>query len=104
MTKANRALVPARLHKWPRAPHPRPQSGATHALRSQAISRDDRRSRVKGLNRESRVGEQECVVSKLLHRVWPSVNVDAESFINAAVIGLSVLSLYGAFKLSELIF
>ena len=48
--------------------------------------------------------EQECVVSKLLHRVWPSVNVDAESFITAAVIGLSVLSLYGAFKLSELIF
>ncbi|HTH33044.1 MAG TPA: hypothetical protein VL976_01600 [Xanthobacteraceae bacterium] len=43
-------------------------------------------------------------MSKLLHRVWPSVNVDAESFINAAVIGLSVLSLYGAFKLSELIF
>ena len=56
------------------------------------------------MNRESSVGEQECVVSKLLHRVWPSVNVDAESFITAAVIGLSVLSLYGAFRLSELIF
>jgi len=101
MTKANRALVPARLHKWPRAPHPRPQSGATHAP-------SDRRPLAVTIARAGPqgewVGEQECVVSKLLHRVWPSVNVDAESFITAAVIGLSVLSLYGAFKLSELIF
>jgi len=74
------------------------------AVRSPAIcAAITRAGRAKGLHRELR-REQECVVSKLLHRVWPSVNVDAESFITAAVIGLSVLSLYGVFKLSELIF